>query len=73
MKEQLAKKFKREKEMAVKAKQKKEVEAYDNEQRAEKIFNIVESRTRQNQQLEKKKNDEFKASTKKIESVAKRR
>jgi len=44
MKEQLAKKFKREKEMMVKAKEKSELDAYDADKRAEKIANIHDRR-----------------------------
>lgn len=64
MKEQLAKKFKREKETAIKAKERKELEVYNHEKRADQVMGNVERRQRQDEEVNKKKNTELKKSQK---------
>ena len=69
----LAKKFKREKEMEKKAKELAEVKQYDDEKRAELVFNNMERKKQQDMKLEQKKRKELLDSQKKSQLVNQRR
>ena len=73
MKEQLAKKFKREKEMLVKAKEFQLDRDDMLEKRAELIQSNIDRRLNQDQNLEKKKRKEFQKSQERANLVSQRR
>ena len=73
MKDALAKKFKREKEMLVLQKEKKEGERFDQEKHAEKIAALINRRETQDAKKQQNKNRELKQSQRKSEAVTQRR